>query len=215
MSRLTLIVAATTKNGIGQNGTMPWHIPKDLAYFSQVTSNAPAGQMNAVFMGRATWESIPQKFRPLKNRFNAVLSRNKDYELFPRDKTPSATLTHLFSNMGTAVDALASREDVHRLFIIGGSSLYEETLGLGPSSSSLLRVDRILLTRLYTPEFECDVFFPDVLGGAEWQRASHEDHSAWVGSEVPAGIQKENGVGFEFQMWVRSPERSAAASGDT
>lgn len=60
---------------------MPWHIPKDLANFGRVTTNAPAPQMNVVFMGRKTWESIPRKFRPLKKRVNVVLSRNHDYDL--------------------------------------------------------------------------------------------------------------------------------------
>lgn len=60
---------------------MPWYIPKDLAYFSQVTTNAPATQVNALFMGRKTWESIPLRFRPLKKRINVVLSRNDDYNL--------------------------------------------------------------------------------------------------------------------------------------
>ena len=81
MSQLTLIVAATTKNGIGRSGTMPWHLPKDLAYFSRVTTNAPVAQVNVVLMGRNTWESIPHKFRPLKKRINIVFSRYKDYDL--------------------------------------------------------------------------------------------------------------------------------------
>src|SRR6266436_8780549 len=82
MSRLTLIVAATKSNGIGQNARLPWRLPKEMAYFSQVTSNAPDGRSNVVIMGRNTWESIPKKFRPLKNRVNIVISRNKDYELY-------------------------------------------------------------------------------------------------------------------------------------
>jgi dihydrofolate reductase len=82
MSRLTLIVAATKSNGIGQNARLPWRLPKEMAYFAQVTSNAPDGSSNAVIMGRNTWESIPKKFRPLKNRVNIVISRNKDYELY-------------------------------------------------------------------------------------------------------------------------------------
>src|ERR1700692_3001843 len=81
MSRLTLIVAATKSNGIGQNAHLPWRLPKEMAYFAQVTSNAPDRHTNAVIMGRNTWESIPKKFRPLKNRVNIVISRNKDYEL--------------------------------------------------------------------------------------------------------------------------------------
>jgi hypothetical protein len=81
MSRLTLIVAATKSNAIGQNGRLPWRLPKEMAYFAQVTSTAPEGHANAVIMGRNTWESIPQRFRPLKNRVNIVISRNKDYQL--------------------------------------------------------------------------------------------------------------------------------------
>jgi dihydrofolate reductase len=81
MSRFTLIVAATKTNGIGQNGHLPWRLPKELAYFSRVTTNAPAGSMNLVIMGRKSWESIPSKFRPLKERVNIVISRNEGYEL--------------------------------------------------------------------------------------------------------------------------------------
>jgi dihydrofolate reductase len=81
MSRLTLIVAATKTNGIGQSSHLPWRLPKEMAYFKRVTSNAPDGSMNAVLMGRKTWESIPTNFRPLPNRVNIVISRNADYQL--------------------------------------------------------------------------------------------------------------------------------------
>jgi dihydrofolate reductase len=73
-------------------------------------------------------------------------------------------------------------------------------------------VDRILLTRITSPAFEqCDVYLPDFLaekstvGGKEvgWQRTSHSDLQTWVGFEVPEGMQQENGVEYEFQMWVR------------
>jgi len=74
MSRLTLIVAATKANGIGQDSRLPWHLPREMAYFARVTSAAPEGYMNAVIMGRNTWESIPRKFRPLPKRMNIVIS---------------------------------------------------------------------------------------------------------------------------------------------
>jgi len=197
---------------------MPWHIPKDLAYFSRVTTNAPAAQVNMVLMGRKTWESIPQKFRPLKKRINVVLSRNNDYDLFPEATPilPPTESTHLCSDLKTAVDTFGSQNNIHRLFVIGGSSLYQEALALGPQHSNCpsLQADRILITRLYNPEFDCDVFFPNVLGGAEWRKASHEEHSAWVGFEVPAGIQTENGIEFEFQMWIRSSEQFGISEGD-
>ena len=81
MTRLTLIVAATISNGIGQSSRLPWRLPKEMAYFARVTSNAPEGAGNAVVMGRKTWESIPPKFRPLRDRMNIVVSRNQEYEL--------------------------------------------------------------------------------------------------------------------------------------
>lgn len=58
-------------------GGLPWKIPADLAYFKELTvrTSDPAKQ-NAVIMGRKTWESIPQKFRPLAGRLNIVLSRS-------------------------------------------------------------------------------------------------------------------------------------------
>lgn len=128
---------------------------------------------------------------------------------FPNDTTTLPTdSTHLCSDLKIAVGAFGSQNNVHRLFVIGGSFLYHEALALGSQHSNCpsLRADRILITRLYNPEFDCDVFFPDVLGGAEWIKASHEEHSAWVGFEVPKGIQTENGIEFEFQMWIRSSE---------
>jgi len=82
MPRLTLIVAATTKNGIGKNGALPWRLPGELKYFAKATSTAPTGQVNAVIMGRNTWESIPAKFRPLPNRVNVVLTRDDGYSLY-------------------------------------------------------------------------------------------------------------------------------------
>lgn len=81
MLRLTIIVAATKSNGIGFDSRLPWRLRKEIKYFAQVTSTAPSGQQNAVIMGRNTWESIPQKFRPLPNRLNVVISRNLGYDL--------------------------------------------------------------------------------------------------------------------------------------
>ena len=79
---LTLIVAATRTNGIGISSKgLPWRLPLEMAYFARATSNAPDGTVNAVIMGRKSWESIPDKFRPLKNRVNVVVSGQSDYKL--------------------------------------------------------------------------------------------------------------------------------------
>ena len=99
-----------------------------------------------------------------------------------------------------------SRADLQRTFIIGGADLYSETIAL-PFSSSEPAVDRILLTRILSPEFkECDAFFQDICkeGSGKWTRSTHAALQAWVGFEVPEGEQEEKGVKYEYQMWVRT-----------
>lgn len=77
-------------------------------------------------------------------------------------------------------------------------------MALKPLLSAASVVDRILLTRILSPEFDdCDVFFPEFRNTPGWSQASHEALEAWVGFEVAKGVQKENGVEYEFQMWVR------------
>lgn len=58
---------------IGRGGTLAWHVPEDLAHFREVTWGAP------VIMGRATWDSLPPRFRPLPGRDNIVLTRQRSW----------------------------------------------------------------------------------------------------------------------------------------
>jgi len=200
MPRLTIIVAATKSNGIGHNSQLPWRLAREMAYFARVTSHAPPGSSNAVLMGRNTWESIPAKFRPLRNRVNIVLTRSAGLDV------GSACID---GSLEAAIGRVHSEpHPIHRAFIIGGASLYAEGLALPPSSVGF--VDRILLTRILSPAFEeCDVFMPDFLGGTQgtngWTMATHDALQEWVGFDVTEGVQEENGVEYEFQMWVRQP----------
>ena len=81
--KFNLIVAACGKSlGIGNNGQLPWRLQSEMKHFATTTKTTQdPGKQNAVIMGRKTWESIPLKFRPLKNRLNIVLSRQCDYPL--------------------------------------------------------------------------------------------------------------------------------------
>ena len=117
----------------------------------------------------------------------------------------------LRNSLGSALDLL-SEMPIHRAFIIGGVSVYADTLALSSSSSAF--VDRVLLTRISSPAFQdCDVHLPDFLsdtnpeGNAMWTRAGHEELKEWTGSDVPQGVQTENGVEYEFQMWTRESKR--------
>ena len=80
---INLIVAACGKSlGIGNNGQLPWRLRKEMKHFASLTSTTKDPNLcNAVIMGRKTWESIPVKFRPLKNRLNVILSRQSGFEL--------------------------------------------------------------------------------------------------------------------------------------
>ena len=79
---LNIVVAYTVPgNGIGLNNTVPWNIPEDMKHFREITSPSPEydNDVSIVVMGRKTWESIPEKFKPLSNRYNIVLSNNINY----------------------------------------------------------------------------------------------------------------------------------------
>jgi len=204
MNRLTLIVAATLTNGIGQGSHLPWRLPSEMKYFAHITKEAPSEHANAVVMGRKTWESIPKKFRPLINRVNVIISRNEQYDLGPsQSPLPSYVEPNLDAALSRVIRAPLCAK-IHRRFIIGGASVYKESLALEPTSPALTVVDRILLTRILSPAFEgCDVFFPEFRDIPGWSQASHADLEAWAGFEVAKGVQEENGVEYEFQMWVR------------
>ncbi|MFB9310255.1 dihydrofolate reductase [Agromyces hippuratus] len=71
--KLGLIWAEAHGGVIGAGGVMPWHLPEDLAHFKAVTLGSP------VVMGRKTWDSLPERFRPLPGRANIVVTRNEQW----------------------------------------------------------------------------------------------------------------------------------------
>ena len=70
---LSLIWAQARSGVIGRDGDIPWQLPEDMAHFKELTLGHP------VLMGRATWESLPPRFRPLPGRRNLVLTRDPGY----------------------------------------------------------------------------------------------------------------------------------------
>lgn len=79
---LTLVLAATPSHGIGLSSTLPWSLRKEMLYFAKLTQHASQpNTTNAVIMGRKSWEGIPTKWRPLKNRRNVVVSRAGQVDL--------------------------------------------------------------------------------------------------------------------------------------
>jgi len=64
--KFSIVIAVDDKNGIGKEGALAWSIKEDMQFFKHITTNTQKkGKQNAVIMGRKTWESIPEKYRPL------------------------------------------------------------------------------------------------------------------------------------------------------
>lgn len=154
-------------------------------------------------MGRKTWDSIPTKFRPLKGRLNIVISRSHTSP--PSPPIHPETEPVRVGSLEQAVRYLQS-ESATRVFVIGGAQIYAAALRLKEAR-------RVLLTRIMT-DFECDTVFPLELSGDGapgdgadgtdlWVKKSKEELDRWTGETVPEGIQEENQIQYEFQMWER------------
>ena len=101
-----LIWAQSTSGVIGRDGTIPWHLPEDLARFKTLTMGHP------VVMGRRTWDSLPTRFRPLPGRRNIVLTRNSGFD------APGAEVVGSLDGMNTQ----------EQTWVIGGSEIYHLAL---------------------------------------------------------------------------------------
>lgn len=134
MKTLSLIVAKSSNNVIGTNGKLPWHLPEDLDRFKRLTTG------HTVIMGRKTWESLPDSVRPLPDRKNVVLTRNKFYE------ASGATVVHSIES------ALMLDTPSPHIFCIGGGSLYGQLINYAT---------HLLLTKVHV-EIEGDTFFPEL-----------------------------------------------------
>ena len=130
---LALIAACARGGVIGIANRLPWHLPEDMKFFRETTRSKP------VIMGRKTWESLPDAFRPLPGRRNIVVSRNPGYA------APGASV------VSGLPEALAAAGDADIAFVIGGAELYRQALPLA---------DRLLLTEI-DQAYEGDAFFPD------------------------------------------------------
>jgi dihydrofolate reductase len=168
-AQLTLIAALTRNRVIGHENRLPWRLPADLRFFKQTTMGKP------LLMGRRTWESIG---RPLPGRRMMVLTHDLDYA------TPGCTVVHSLD------EAVIVAGPVPEIMVIGGASLYAQTLPLA---------SQLYLTCIET-DHPGDVWFPEWDPG-DWTLKWEETHPA----------DAEHAWPYRFQRWERLANAGAIA----
>ncbi|GAA4155785.1 dihydrofolate reductase [Gryllotalpicola daejeonensis] len=156
-ARLALIWAQTTTGVIGGEGDIPWHIPGEQRRFKELTTGG------TVIMGRKTWESLPERVRPLPGRDNVVVTRSLDY------RAPGARVVH------SVDEALAAADPAKQAWCMGGGELYAQMIALA---------DRLEVTEVDL-DAPGDAFAPTI--GQDWRQASADPESGW--HESPEGLR--------------------------
>jgi dihydrofolate reductase len=146
---IAYVVAMDDNRLIGRDNDLPWRLPDDMRWFREKTMGKPC------IMGRKTYDSLPDRFRPLPGRLNIVVTRNRDYE------APGAVISH---SVDAALDAAGDEEEV---IIVGGAFLFRELMPV---------VNRLYLTQVHGTA-EGDVYFPD-FDLQEWRETFREHHPA-------------------------------------
>lgn len=150
---LALIWAQSPDGVIGVDNALPWRVPEDSAHFRALTSGHP------VVMGRATWESLPERFRPLPGRDNIVLTRTDGYA------APGAVVV---ASLDEALAAVGARD----AWVMGGGAVYEQALPLA---------DRVEIT-VVDLDVDGDTWAPTL--DDAWERVACEPADGWSQSSA-------------------------------
>jgi len=169
---MNLIVAYCRNRGIGFQNKLPWKLSSDMDRFKNLTIG---NGNNAVIMGRNTWESLPQKFKPLPKRTNIILSTKYNYLLNNVD-----TDSPKFFSSFLSAEHYCSIAQTDNMWVIGGEMLYSEIL-------EHKHLKRIYVTYIDN-EFECDTFFPNIPDDF-----TLESDSMWY---------SENDINFKYETYV-------------
>ncbi len=180
-----LVVAMDDDRGIGVGGALPWRIQGDMAHFKRLTqaTESPA-RINAVLMGRKTWDSIPARFRPLAGRCNVVLSRNPELAL-PRGVERAASLDEALS----LVREKRAAGQIETLFVIGGGAVYAEALARPECR-------RLYVTRVHK-RYACDTVFPELKPAFVRSEVLFRGHDTGPDGDIDYDID------YDIELWQR------------
>lgn len=167
--KVALIVAMDEQQGIGKNNDLMWHLPADMKFFKTTTTD------QIVVMGRKNYESIPERFRPLPNRENVVLTRNANYE------APNCIVFH---DLSAVIEHYQSQQEQRIVFIIGGGQIYEEAL-------KMEYIEEMFITHVHH-NYDADTFFPN-FDKTNWQISTIHEQAA----------DEKNAVSFTIKHYIR------------
>jgi dihydrofolate reductase len=154
MTELVLVAALDRQRAIGRQGGLLWQEREDQQHFRRVTLGGP------VIMGRKTWDSLPERFRPLPGRRNIVVTRSAAWQAAGAQAAASLDA------------ALALAADAPRACVIGGGELY---------TLALPRADALVLTEIDAAFDGADTFFP-AFDPAAWRQTERESRTAADGT---------------------------------
>ncbi len=149
----SLIAAISENNVIGKDNDLIWHLPNDIKFFKEKTLN------HHVITGRKNYISIPEKYRPLANRTNIILTRQVDF------KEEGCVVLHSLE----AAIAYARNNNEEEVFIIGGGQIYKEAI-----EKNL--VDKMYVTYV-KQNFDGDTYFPEI-NKELWKQVSEINNDA-------------------------------------
>ena len=170
-----IILAVDDKLWIWKNNNLAWRIKEDMEYFKDITSNtSDKSKKNALIMGRKTWESIPEKFRPLPGRINCILTRKIT-------KIEENNSIFYFNSIDKCLKELSKNKEIENIFVIWWANLYNQVLGTP-------KLEKIYITRIKW-DHNCDVFFDWIPENFILDSTSEE--------------KQENNIKFKFEVYKK------------
>jgi dihydrofolate reductase len=148
--KISLVAAVAENYVIGKNNDLPWHLPDDMKFFMATTKG------HHVILGRKNYESLPEKFKPLPNRSNVVVTRQKDF------KAHGCLVVHSIEE----AFQIAEENKESEVMVIGGSDIY---------NLALPYAHRLYLTEI-NAKVDGDVYFPE-FDKTIWKEISRVQHS--------------------------------------
>ena len=185
MKDICLIVAKNVDNGIGYNGDLLFRLKSDMEFFKKITLFTPDSDLiNCVIMGHNTWNSIPDKFKPLPNRLNVILSTNNFHILKKIYENNNNII--ISDNFNNNIEQLKKRNDIYNIFIIGGNLIYKKSLNI---------VNKLYITNILykLPIDKIDTFLCDI-DFSKFQLVNETSISIENGKILP--INKYDNISF-------------------